>query len=86
MLDAKQDFKFKLDEPTGMREKNSIFHFKKHSILNIVLSYVKGLETHINFLWRIMDRVKLAISTWNEQEYDAIQAVIDSGNFTMGKK
>jgi len=33
-----------------------------------------------------MDRVKLAISTWNEQEYDAIQAVIDSGNFTMGKK
>ncbi len=28
----------------------------------------------------------LAATTWNEKEYEAIQRVVDSGMFTMGKE
>ena len=79
------DFEFDVTKPSGMKRKlcsiekqNKLDWKPKHNLR-------EGLTKTYKFYLEIM-KYKLATSTWDQSEIDAINNVVKTGHFSMGSK
>lgn len=82
------EFIHNLDKPSGMSQKlldiSNLSKFGWESSAPLEISLKKVYEYFLKE--KSMKNYCLASSTWDEREYEALESVIKSGNFSMGKK